>query len=394
MENKLTIITPAELQNAGEIFAQNEGWLTKYRNSQEKLIAKAKKVGEKLTPELDAELTKWQVSAKACVKKMREDRMVFTSKFDEIKKEFTAIENELEKDLYSIVQAKRDASAAIYAKEDREAKAAADLALRKEQERIELIASAEAQVRQMYADLLADDKEDLFNAFNNCDAETIDGVEEMLAGIDTAFKIDRWHALVPAITSSIHTKEELDNIIVVAKIGKFDKVAPHYKAEIDGYAAHLLSLIPTRREEIAAGIASKAAEELKAKQDALEAANKQAAADKAAADLAEQQRQAQITADLAEAKRKSEMTAAPIESYSIEVTGKEGWQQIVAFYFQNADVELDKLGNVKLDSMKTFAERWAKSTGEMVVHDEVVYTEKYKAVARAKRATKRETVAV
>lgn len=394
MSTELIIITPAELQTATEVFTQNEVWLGQYKTKQAVLLAKALEVGEKLTPELDAEMTKWQVSAKAALKTMKENRMVYTSKMDEFKSKFTAIENEMEKDLYIAIQVKRDASAAIYAREDREAKAKEAQKLAKEQERITLLADAWQQVRAQYTATLEADKMEYFDAFNSATAETIDTVESILKDVDAVFKIDRWHALQPVIVSSLHTQVELDNIIVMAKVGKFDVVAPHYKTEVDGYAAHLLGMIPKRREEIALGAASSAAAELKAKQDAIDAANKKAAADKAALDLAEQQRQAKITSDLNEAKRKAEMTAAPIESYSIAISGKEGWLAIVSMYFQNAEVDLEKFGNVKLDQMRTYAEKLAKSDGIFIEHVEVKYTEKYKAVARATRKSGKETVKV
>src|SRR5690606_35773741 len=100
--------------------SQNDKWLDQYRTRQQNLLERAEKEGEKLSPLLDAEMNKFQVSAKQCVKKMKEDRMVYTSKMDAFKSEFTALENELEKDLYTAIQKKRDVSAAIYVKEQRE----------------------------------------------------------------------------------------------------------------------------------------------------------------------------------------------------------------------------------------------------------------------------------
>src|SRR5690606_12552091 len=303
---ELSIITPAEMQTAVEIFTRNDQWLSKYETSHQKLIAKAKKEGDKLSPDTDKKLNEWQVSAKQCLKQMKEGRMVYTSKMDEIKKEFTAIENVLEKELYSQMQVIRDKSISIYAKEQREKEAEEARKLQKEQERIRLIADAEQQVRNAYADLLRADKDDLFHAFNTCNAETISGVEKLLKGMDTVFKIERWEEIAPIINSSLLTKQEIENVIVNAKSGKFDKVAEHYKAEIDGYAAYLLSMIPQRREEIAKGVEeSKAAAELAKKQRELEAAQQAEIDAKANEEIADAMAKAEMDAKIASEKAKS-----------------------------------------------------------------------------------------
>src|SRR5690606_11597335 len=113
-----------------------------------------------------------------------------------------------EKDLYSPLQALRDKSAAIYVKEQREKEQEEARKLAKEQERIRLLADAEQQVRNAYADILRGDKDELFAAFNGSDGETIDGVETVLAGVDAVFKVDRWNAIKPVLSSNIHTAEE------------------------------------------------------------------------------------------------------------------------------------------------------------------------------------------
>src|SRR5690606_24699969 len=110
MSTELSIITPADLSTAGDIFKQNQNWLSSYKSKHGKLLAIAKEEGDKLTPETDKKINEWQVSAKQCLKRMKDDRMVFTSKMDEFKKEFTSIENVLEKELYSQMQVIRDKS--------------------------------------------------------------------------------------------------------------------------------------------------------------------------------------------------------------------------------------------------------------------------------------------
>lgn len=383
MSQELSIIS-LDVESISGTLARNEEWLTKYEASQAKLIALAEKEGEKLSPETDKKLMEWQVSAKTCAKTMRTDRMVYTSKMDEIKSMFTAVENRLEKELYSPLQAMRDRSAAIYVKEQREAEQEEARKLAKEQERIRLLADAEQQVRNAYADILAGDKEQLFAAFNGADASTIDAVKEMLSAVNVTFKIDRWNEITPIISSSLLDASELRNIVVNAKAGKFEACAPHYKSEIDGYAKHLLSLIPQRREEIAKGAEeSKAAADLARKQRELEASQQAEADARVQKQIDDAMKAAELDSKVAVEKGKS--PGKVVESYGITVASRDGWMQIFQFYFQNSGVE--DLGNIKMDQMKAWCEKWAKSTGEFIDHSSVTYEEKYKAVAtgRGKR---------
>lgn len=375
---ELSIIS-LDVESISGTLTRNEEWLTKYEASQSKLIALAEKEGEKLSPETDKKIMEWQISAKTCAKTMRTDRMVYTSKMDEIKSMFTSVENKLEKDLYTPLQMARDRSAAIYVKEQREKEQEEARKLAKEQERITLLADAEQQVRNAYADILRSDKDELFTAFNGADSETIDAVEKLLEGVDSTFKIDRWNEIIPVLSSQLHTEKELENIVMNAKAGKFEACAPHYKAEIDGYAKYLLSLIPQRREEIAKGDEeSKAAADLARKQRELEASQQADADARVQKEIDDALKVAEMNSKIAVAQAKA--PSKSIESYGIEVLAREGWMQIFQMYYQNSGVE--ELGNIKLDQMKAWCEKYAKSSGVFIEHSSISYEEKYKAVAR------------
>lgn len=378
MTTELSIIS-LDVESISGTLTRNEEWLSKYEASQAKLIALAEKEGEKLSPETDKKLMEWQVSAKTCAKTMRTDRMVYTSKMDEIKSMFTAVENKLEKELYTPLQIIRDRSAAIYVKEQREAEVAEAIKLKKEQERIALLADANQQVRNACVDILRSDKDELFAAFNGADASSIDGVEQVLEGVDSVFKIDRWNEIAPILSSSLLDAGELENIIVNAKAGKFDAYAPHYKSEIDGYAKYLLSLIPQRREEIAKGAEeSKAAADLARKQRELEAGQQAEADARVQKQIDDAMKAAELDSKVAVEKGKS--AGKVVESYSIVVSNRDGWMQIFQLYFQNSGIA--DLGNIKMDQMKAWCEKYAKSSGVFIEHDSIQYEEKYKAVAR------------
>lgn len=381
MKTELTIITPTDLQHAGGVLSQNESYLSIYRKSHAKLLAKAKQDGTKLKPETDADINKWMVSAKLALKKMEEDRKPYTAKAQEFVKLFTNVENELQKELYQEFQAIRDASVSEYAKEEQEIQRKEALELKRKQERTRLLALSDQMVREEYAAILAQERDDLLKSFSEANSSNIDDVEQELKSLEPIFHFAQWEAIQPSITSHILEKRELDNIIVNSKLGKFDKCAEHFTKTIRDYADHLLTLIPSRRDEISKGQESKKAEELKRKQEAIDAERIRVAKEKAERDEAEALKKAQLEMEIDRANRKAETPSTrSIDSYAIEVTEREGWMAIFQFYYANSPEQ--DLGKIKLDQMKAFAEKQAKKTGEMIEHSGLKYEIKYKAVAR------------
>lgn len=378
---ELKIIGPEDLQGAELILATNKGYVATYQKKFDKLLAKAEKEGTKLTPETDKEINDYLVSNKTCLKKMEEDRKPFTSKLQEVVKLFTTEENKLKDDLYTKLQAKRDASVKAWAIQAAEDAKAAQAKLDAEKERILLLADAEAQIRNAYADILAADKTLMMGSFENATAETIDEVVAVFEAIQPEFTQEMFDGINPVLSSNILPQWELDAIVTKAKEGKLEKIQPHYTGEIRAYANHLLTLIPERRAEIEAGIASKAADDLRAteaetlrvQQEAADKANQLAISNQVAAVVMDSQ--IQSVRD-----RSGAPSARSIESYTINVTKREGWAEIFKFYFTHSD-EAD-LGKIKMDQMKAFAEKLAKSQNIKIESDAIEYEAKYKAVAK------------
>ncbi|HEY1025317.1 MAG TPA: hypothetical protein VGE26_09155 [Sphingobacteriaceae bacterium] len=381
MSTELKIIGPEDLQGASLVLATNISYVTTYQTKSEKLLEKAQKEGVKLTPETDAEINKFLVSAKTCHKKMEEDRKPFTSKLNEVISLFTAQENKLIKEIYPKLQQVRDASVTAYAKEERERQAEEQRKLDQQKERITLLADAEQQLRNAYADILSADKAMLLSAFESADASTIDEVQSLFETCTPKFTQEQFDDIVLVISSRLISSEEVEVIKQKAKEGKYEKIQPHYVAEIKNYANHLLTLIPGRREEIAKGGESKAAEELRRK-EAEALAQQQAISDqRAEQQLSNQIAEAVVDTQIAQAARAANTpNAKAIESYTITVTKREGWAEIFKFYFNYSDEQ--DLGKIKLDQMKTFAERLAKSQGIKIESDAVHYETKFKATAR------------
>lgn len=385
--NQLEIITPADLQTAQGVHEQSKGWLAAYEKAHAALVKKA--TDPKLTSALDTEMNKFQVSARAALKTMNENRTPFTEKAHAFVKMFTDMENRI-KALDGDIQALRNASAAAYAKEEAEKREQERLDLARKTERIELLARAEQQVRDAYSAILQGDKDELLTAFESITLETLPVYEALLKDINPVLKYERWEAIKVIISpTQLNSQEEIDAIITQALLAgdKFDKCAAHYKSEIIAYAAHLLTLIPHRREGLLRGEQeSKEAAALRAKQAQLEADQAKAAAE-AAAKKAEAERAAAVLDQQVEQANRAVEQPRAIESYSITVTNRQGWVEIFKFYLANTDPSENDLGKVKLDSMRLLAERMAKSTGVKIDSPHVVYEAKYK-VAVKKSATK------
>lgn len=373
----INILTSTDLQSAGSVFTQGQSWVEKYKNKQIELLEKVEENGEKLTPQLDEELTKWQVSAKKAAKAISEQRKPFTEKAHAFVKAFTTLENELLKDLYEPVQLIRNKSAAIYAEEAKKAKEAEEKKLREAQKRIEEVSKVENELRQGYATILRQDKDELMLPFEGMTIENSEKVAEFYKGVEVEkLPAERWKEIVLTGTEEINTEVKTQE--------KYEACSAHYTNEINALAAHLLEQVPARVKEIEKGIEENKIAE-KQRKEALKAAEE--AEEKAKKEAEKAKEKAELAVKVSQANREAEKPQA-IQKYQIEVKNIDGWRRIADFYFHNTELESDELGKVKLDSMKLFAERKAKSDGILIESDDLIYKPIYKAVARARKGAK------
>lgn len=368
--------TTADLQSAGAVYNTAVGYENKYRATQANLLTLAKQSGEKLPKDVDDKLMAWQVSAKKAVKAMEDARKPITEKAHAFIKAFTTIENTLLKELYEPIQQARDVSARLHAEEAAAARAKEQAELAAKQKRIDDIANLETQLRNGYAAYLTSVKQTMLSVYSNATLEQLGEAEEAVRGfINGTLTQEAWLsiALIGAddLIAEVRTKE------------RFDACSEHFKGDITKYAEFVLQLFPARKIELEQGIAdNKAAEELRKRQQEEAAQAAKDAQARADAEAMKAKQQATVTVMVAQANREVEAPKA-IESYAVVVGSVDGWRAIVDYYLTNSGVSAEDLGKIKLDQMRLFAERQAKSTGEMVEHADVVYEPKYKAVARA-----------
>lgn len=392
MTTELSIITEKELQNAGTVLQTTKSWVAGYTKKQVKLLELAKKEGEKLTPETDQLINDFIASVKKACTAAENARKPYTQKFDEVVKMFTEQEKALKVDLVTDLQNARNVSVAAYKRQEAIDAAAEQKKLDKAKARIELFANAESQIRLQYSNLLNGDKEKLMEVYENCTLEMYESVLEMLEMVVGTFTQDMWEVVKATITQSpldstkYFTQEELTAICTEAREGKFDKVAPHYQTEIQAYAQHLVTLMPERKLELETGAAeSAAAVKLKQEQADAEAEQIKLAEAKTEQVIQSQVSSAIIDSQISAANRSVSMPKSQaIESYEIIVEGNLGWSEIFKFYVSHADLSIE--GKTKMESMKLFAERVAKSKGLKIESAYIKYEEKYKAVTKSKKA--------
>ena len=377
-EKKVGIISlsQSDLQSAGSVYTTSVAMLDKYRNKHALLLERASEAGEKLPKDLDDELMNWQVSAKKAVKFMNETRSVYTDKAHAFIKEFTALENTLGKELYEDIQQVRDKSAKIHAQEAAAAREKEEAELREKQRRIDAIAELESQLRTGYANHLTNVKQTILQVYSNCNLENIDESQVLVNDfIGGTLSEEAWNAITlvgdASLVGEVRTEE------------RFAACASHFTSEVTKYAEYILTLFPARKGELERGEQESAQAAGLARKQEEEAENARKEAERRAAEQAEKEKQqATVTVMVSQANREVDAPRA-IESYSITVGSVDGWRAVVDYYLTNAGASAGELGKVKLDSMVTFAERQAKSTGEMISHEAVTYEPKYKAVARA-----------
>ena len=72
------------------------------------------------------------------------------------------------------------------------------------------------------------------------------------------------------------------------------------------------------------------------------------------------------------------------QGYDIIVVHQAGWVQIFQLWFEQEgkNLPIDKIGNTKLDQMKSWAEKQAHKTGTKIESKFLKYEETFKAVNR------------
>lgn len=415
------------IQHAPEALMLNESQVEKAVNSCTVTLKHIEETG--MTDELDQRVNKMLVRLKEVMSEISDRRKPLTQTFDIIRKKFTELEAQIDPakqdSVYAKLQVKRNQYAAWKMEEQRKREEAAARKLKADQERINIKAEIDIQLRNGFIKDLSTAKSFLQAQFDNASLESF---EELTA------KVREWNAVYASsefaqirinVSSIYMDKPDIELMIQKAKELRFPSFQIEYQKEITTLKQELHDKLPGLKRELeaiaeqkrkqdeaakalaeaksaeqkkAAEAAAKAAEEERLRMEKIAQDRREKEAEAAA--LAEEEERKKSIAD-AEAQKQLDMTNSlfdnqveiaeanaqvnAVESWSIEVKNAPAWLLIVQFYFQNegnkkSPAELEKK---TLKQMKAFAEAFAKKHDERIDSPYIVYSPVYK--VRAER---------
>lgn len=384
-------------QNGAEVLSTNkersEKALAVGRN-----ILQAINAAGGLNPELDARCNKYLVNCRNAKKEMEEARKPITQLFDQIKKEFTATENELDirKDgtVPFVIQNHRNQYVKQIEAEKENKRLEQELKLNQEKERVDVKTSIESQLSAYVQKHIEGRKDALQKSFNEITLENFEAKAKALKELQPVYHKAHFIDFKPSIETKFIVVAEVAQLFDQVMATKdFELIAAVVEGELTAYIEELIEKLPSLKKElqrIAAANAEekKALEEARAKREAEEKAKREA-------DAAEAQRKKEEELKLQAEGEKADAIMDNLElfddkgpetrsGYNINILHQAGAVEIFQFWFERegAKCTIEELERKSIGQMKTFCERAAHKDGEMISSKYLKYEAVYKAVNR------------
>lgn len=386
------------MSTASEILTKNEKLVNSAVNGGQILVDTA---ASGMSDDLDTAMNEWQLKAKTALKIMNDRRSPITQLMTKVARVFTSMESKLDpaktESIFAQVQNLRNA----YAKKKAEEKRLAEAEINRKKciadERVELLAAAEKQIRDTFTTKIYEFKAYYSKKFNEITLDNLFATKKLLEDAKLSYPMEKYMDLPVALSAVYLDKNEVSELIAKTRSSLYHLLDPSFKEAIETHNSELIEKIPSKKVELE-NIAKASAEEadrlLKQKQDREKAeaeAQKQAQIiEKQQSDqkLQEQKEQQKVNnlfdahADIATIAESEK----PIrEAYKIEVKNYAGWMQIASFWFEREGktLDADKFEKKTLGQMKAFAEKAAlKNDKEKITSDHLVYEEVIKAVVK------------
>ena len=374
-----------------ENYNKNQLSCGRCRMAGEQLLASVREVG--MSDELDQHIAKYLEKTRRTVREMNERRAPVTKLFDQVRKEFTTLESEIDPAKAGTVpfqlQQLRNQYAA-WKREQEEARRRAE----EEQRQAEM-------ARTKYRADCVDDYKFKFNDLINTRINELTALDRSVtlenyqAVCDTvsAFAVELPADWCPA--SSVRqpynlTTDEASQICGEAMRGLIGQFAEQYKSEIGDYRQDILDKLPSKKAELerVAKADAAEAERIKAEMARREAAE---AARKEAERIAREQEEAKMAEALkanSEAVGLFRLAQAAAPAYQpkakvtkkIRVTSYSGYMQVLSMWWAKegcnlSKEELDKIFKKQI----TFCEKIANKEGEFINDPGIKYADEVKA---------------
>lgn len=351
-----------------------------------------------LNPELDTRCNKYLVNCRNAKKEMEESRKPITQLFDQIKKEFTAAENDLDirKDgtVPFVVQNHRNQYVKQLEAEREKKRLEQELELNKQKERVDIKISVESQLSAYLQAHIESRKELLQKSFNAITLENFVAKSKDLKELTPVYHKAHWIDFKPVLFPKHLLGDEVKAITQEVIDSKdFDLIAGVVEGDINAFIRELIDKLPSLKNELERIAAANAEEKrqlekARAKREAEEKAKRKA-------DAAEAQRKKEEELKLQAEGEKADAIMDNLElfddkgpetrsGYSINILHQAGAVELFQFWFERegAKCTIEELERKSIGQMKTFCERVAHKDGEMISSKFLKYEPTYKAVNR------------
>lgn len=374
-----------------ENYNKNQLSCGRCRMAGEQLLATVKAMG--MSDEIDQTVAKYLEKTRRTVKEMNERRAPVTKLFDQVRKEFTTLENEIDPAKAGTVpfqlQQLRNQYAAMK-REQEEARRRAEEAQRQSE-----------MARNKYRTDCIDDYKFKFNDLINTRINELTTLDRSVTLENYQVVYDTVSAFVVELPadwcppSSVRqpynlTTDEARKICGDAMRGLLGQFAEQYKSEIGDYRQDILDRLPSKKAELERVAKADAAEAARikaemAKREAAEAARKEAeriAREKEEAKKAEAMKansEAVNLFNLAQASTPAYQPKAKVTK-KINVTAPSGYMQVMSMWWAKegcnlSKEELDKIFKKQI----AFCEKVANKEGEFIDDPGIQYVEEVKA---------------
>lgn len=395
---------PAIAANAGVILEKNKGWHDGAVNKAQGFLDTIESLDGEMAPKLYTEIVEFLIKVGVFKGKMNDGRSPLTQLFTAIAKEFTTLENDMDKAKDGTVMFKLQKALNDEVRRQETIKRQREEQIRREayakQERIDLTARIEQIVRDKYLEILSFYKRKSTDLFNSITIVNADQVETELKAIAEIYPENKFLEIAVPVISTFMDKAELAGLIFDTRKSLYAELSANFKENMQQSKMLLIDQIPARKQELTE-IANAGAKEKKRLEEVAELRRKQAELDEAkekqelerqqqnAIELNRDIQQAELSfsTDVANAEVHNESDMKSKSGYVIKVMTAAGWNQISTFWFQQFGnkTPIDKFDKKTFASMKGDIEKLALTTdGKTRIADSghLVYELEYKAVIK------------
>lgn len=392
----LTIASSAEnvgviVRETPENYNKNQLSCGRCRMAGEKLLDEIKTKG--MSDALDQTIAKYIEKTRRTVKEMNERRAPVTKLFDQVRKEFTALENDIDPTKAGTVPYQLQQYRNQYAakkREQEEARRRAEEAQRqaeaaKSKYRTDCIEDYKAKFNELVNTRI----NELTELNSNVTLETMQAVYDTVYAFATELPAD-WCPLSSVRQPYTLSPEESRQIRGEAMKSLLGQFSEQFRAEIGDYRQDILDKLPSKKVELERAAKASAAEAARikaelAQREAAEAARKEA--ERKAREQEEAKKAEAIKAN-SEAVNLFNLAQASTPAYQpktkvtkkINVIGPSGYMQVLSMWWAKEGCNLSKEELDKIfKKMITFCEKLANKEGEEIIDPGIEYVEDVKA---------------